>query len=58
MNALSEGMALGEASGLSSTDLLEVLDNGAMSNPMFRLKGYPVCVCVCVCVCVGIYMYM
>ena len=43
---------MGEASGLSCDDLLDVLDNGAMSNPMFRLKGYDVCVCVCVCVCV------
>ena len=33
------GMALSEASGLSTTDLLDVLDNGAMSNPMFRMKG-------------------
>ena len=32
-------MALSEASGLSTTDLLDVLDNGAMSNPMFRMKG-------------------
>jgi len=39
MNALGEGMALADAGGLSSKDLIEVLDLGAMSNPMFRLKG-------------------
>ena len=39
MNAFAEGMALSEAAGLSNGDLLDVLDNGAMSNPMFRLKG-------------------
>jgi len=39
MNAFGEGMALSEASGLNCTDFLDVLDNGAMSNPMFRMKG-------------------
>jgi glyoxylate/succinic semialdehyde reductase len=39
MAALSEGMALTGACGLVQKDLLEILDLGAMSNPMFRLKG-------------------
>ncbi|MGB1597138.1 MAG: NAD(P)-dependent oxidoreductase [Promethearchaeia archaeon] len=39
MNAFAEGMALSDAAGLKSEDLLDVLDNGAMSNPMFRMKG-------------------
>jgi len=39
MNALGEGMSLAEAGGLSPADLLDVLDNGAMANPMFRMKG-------------------
>merc|ERR1719197_1054622 len=34
-------MALADKAGLSQTELLEVLDLGAMSNPMFRLKGPP-----------------
>lgn len=39
ITAFSEGLALAAKSGLSSQDLLEVLDAGAMSNPMFRMKG-------------------
>lgn len=39
MTALAEGVALAERSGLSPAQLLDVLDAGAMSNPMFRLKG-------------------
>lgn len=39
MAGLAEGLALAGKSGLSSEDLLEILDSGAMSNPMFRLKG-------------------
>lgn len=39
MAALGEGLALSEAAGLSTDDLLKVLDLGVMSNPMFRLKG-------------------
>ena len=38
-NAFAEGMALADRAGLSTTELLEVLDAGAMSNPMFRVKG-------------------
>ena len=37
--ALGEGMALASKIGLDTAQLLEVLDSGAMSNPMFRLKG-------------------
>lgn len=39
LTALCEGLALASRSGLDATQLLEVLDSGAMSNPMFRLKG-------------------
>lgn len=39
MAAFSEGMALAARSGLDLAQLLEVLDAGAMTNPMFRLKG-------------------
>ncbi len=39
MAGLCEGMALAGASGLGVPDLLEVLDAGALANPMFRLKG-------------------
>jgi glyoxylate/succinic semialdehyde reductase len=37
--ALCEGLALASASGIDPQHLLEVLDSGAVSNPMFRLKG-------------------
>jgi 3-hydroxyisobutyrate dehydrogenase-like beta-hydroxyacid dehydrogenase len=39
LTALCEGMALVSGSGLDTAQLLEVLDSGAVSNPMFRLKG-------------------
>jgi 3-hydroxyisobutyrate dehydrogenase-like beta-hydroxyacid dehydrogenase len=39
LTALSEGIALAAGSGLDSAQLLEVLDSGAVTNPMFRLKG-------------------
>lgn len=39
MESFAEGMKLAEASGLSGEDLLAVLNNGAMANPMFALKG-------------------
>jgi 3-hydroxyisobutyrate dehydrogenase-like beta-hydroxyacid dehydrogenase len=39
LTALCEGLALAFASGLNPAQLLEVLDSGAVSNPMFRLKG-------------------
>lgn len=39
MNALSEGLCLADKSGLSPQTLLNVLDLGACSNPMFKLKG-------------------
>jgi len=37
--ALCEGMALASGCGLDPGQLLEVLDSGAVSNPMYRLKG-------------------
>lgn len=39
MTAFNEGLVLAQKSELSTDDLLKVLDNGAMSNPMFRIKG-------------------
>jgi len=39
LTALCEGLALASKSGLDTAQLLEVLDSGALSNPMFRLKG-------------------
>lgn len=39
LTALCEGLALAAKSGLDTAQLLEVLDAGAVSNPMFRLKG-------------------
>ncbi|KAG9445550.1 hypothetical protein H6P81_011678 [Aristolochia fimbriata] len=39
MNAFSEGLVLADRSGLNQQTLLDVLDLGAISNPMFRLKG-------------------
>ncbi|XP_058743917.1 glyoxylate/succinic semialdehyde reductase 1-like [Vicia villosa] len=39
MNAFSEGLTLAEKSGLNPSTLLDVLDLGAISNGMFKLKG-------------------
>lgn len=39
LTALAEGLALAAGCGLDTAQLLEVLDSGALSNPMFRLKG-------------------
>jgi glyoxylate/succinic semialdehyde reductase len=39
MQSLSEGLALAQASGLDAPALLQVLDAGAIANPMFRMKG-------------------
>lgn len=39
LTALCEGIALACGCGLDTAQLLEVLDSGAVSNPMFRLKG-------------------
>ncbi len=39
LTALCEGMALAAGSGLDTGQLLGILDSGAVSNPMFRLKG-------------------
>ena len=39
MGAFSEGMALCNAANLPQDVLLQVLDQGAMANPMFKMKG-------------------
>lgn len=39
MTVFCEGLSLAEKSGLKSSDLLDVLDSGAVANPMFKLKG-------------------
>ncbi|KAG8488409.1 hypothetical protein CXB51_016544 [Gossypium anomalum] len=39
MNAFSEGLTLADRSGLNPRDLLDVLDLGAIANPMFKGKG-------------------
>ena len=39
MTIFCEALALTDKAGLSSADLLEVIDAGAMANPMFKLKG-------------------
>ena len=39
MTVFCEGLALGEKAGLSQGDILEAVDNGAMANAMFRMKG-------------------
>ncbi|HJV35523.1 NAD(P)-dependent oxidoreductase [Geomonas sp.] len=39
MAIFCEGLALAGKAGLSSADLLDVLDSGALANPMFKLKG-------------------
>ncbi|CAI0459367.1 unnamed protein product [Linum tenue] len=39
MNAFSEGIVLADRSGLNPSDLLDVLDLGAIATPMFKGKG-------------------
>jgi len=39
LTALCEGLSLAVKSGIDPAQLLEVLDAGAVANPMFRLKG-------------------
>ena len=39
MSSFAEGLSLCQAADLSPETLLQVLDGGAMSNPMFRGKG-------------------
>ncbi len=39
MTAFSEGLALAGKCGLDPGELLDVLQNGAMANPMFHIKG-------------------
>jgi len=39
MAAFCEGMALGRKGGLDGGRILEVLEGGALANPMFKIKG-------------------
>eukprot|EP00405_Crypthecodinium_cohnii_P019196 CAMPEP_0206466240 /NCGR_PEP_ID=MMETSP0324_2-20121206/28337_1 /ASSEMBLY_ACC=CAM_ASM_000836 /TAXON_ID=2866 /ORGANISM="Crypthecodinium cohnii, Strain Seligo" /LENGTH=289 /DNA_ID=CAMNT_0053939311 /DNA_START=86 /DNA_END=955 /DNA_ORIENTATION=+ len=39
MEALSEGLALGSKAGLKGTDVMAVLEEGALKSPMYSLKG-------------------
>jgi 2-hydroxy-3-oxopropionate reductase len=39
MAIFCEGLALGGQAGLAAADILDVIAAGAISNPMFRLKG-------------------
>lgn len=39
MTTFSEGLSLGNKAGLNASDILEVLGQGAIDNPMFQLKG-------------------
>ncbi|TKB08459.1 NAD(P)-dependent oxidoreductase [Desulforhopalus sp. IMCC35007] len=39
MTAFAEGLTLGDKAGLGMADILDVLTQGAIDNPMFRLKG-------------------
>lgn len=39
MNVFSEGLVLADKSGLEQQTLLDVLDLGAVANPMFKMKG-------------------
>ncbi|XP_028096866.1 myosin light chain kinase A-like [Camellia sinensis] len=39
MNAFSEGLILVDKSGLNLETVLDVLDLGAIANPMFKMKG-------------------
>eukprot|EP00600_Ochromonadales_sp_CCMP1393_P005745 CAMPEP_0174953870 /NCGR_PEP_ID=MMETSP0004_2-20121128/103_1 /TAXON_ID=420556 /ORGANISM="Ochromonas sp., Strain CCMP1393" /LENGTH=297 /DNA_ID=CAMNT_0016201609 /DNA_START=27 /DNA_END=920 /DNA_ORIENTATION=+ len=43
MGAFAEGLTLAQAADIPTDTLLQVLDQGAMSNPMFRLKGTNMC---------------
>jgi len=39
MTVFCEGLALASKAGLAGGDLLDVLDSGALANPMFKMKG-------------------
>lgn len=39
MTAFCEGLSLGQQGGLNGEQILEVLDAGALANPMFKIKG-------------------
>ncbi len=41
MTAFAEGISLGDKIGLQKTDILDVIAQGAINNPMFQLKGPP-----------------
>lgn len=43
MAIFCEGLDLGRKAGLEASDILDVIDAGAMANPMFRLKGDLIC---------------
>ena len=39
MTVFCEGLALAAKAGLEGSDLLDVIDSGAIANPMFKMKG-------------------
>uniref|UniRef100_UPI0038F80089 NAD-binding protein n=1 Tax=Streptomyces turgidiscabies TaxID=85558 RepID=UPI0038F80089 len=39
LSIFSEGMSLGQKAGLDGQQILDIVDAGAMSNPMFKGKG-------------------
>ena len=39
MTAFAEGLNLGDKIGLEKTDILDVIAQGAITSPMFQLKG-------------------
>ena len=39
MTAFAEGLSLGDKVGLKQEDIIDVLAQGAINNPMFQLKG-------------------
>jgi len=39
LNIFSEGMSLGQKAGLNGNQILEIIDAGAIANPMFKGKG-------------------
>ena len=39
MTAFAEGLSLGDKAGLEKTDIIDVIAQGAINNPMFQLKG-------------------
>ena len=39
LSIFSEGMSLGQKAGLNGNQILEIIDAGAIANPMFKGKG-------------------